>query len=668
MRTETEEIRRNLKYLSLLARDYPSQAAAASEIISTQALLKLPKGTEHFMSDLHGENEAFVHILNSASGVIREKVDQVLGDQVPAAERAELATLIYYPAEKLPQLKAKQPGEAALEGWYSQTLFRLIDICRLVSSKHTRSYVRSCLPSGCGYVLDELLHAHFEDHDKDLYYGQIVGSIIENGRADRFITRLCELIKRLAVDKLHIVGDLFDRGPRPDIILDLLLHHHNVDIQWGNHDVVWMGAAAGSPICCATVIKTTLAYHNHGMLEDSYGINLRHLQRLADHYYGEDDLSIWMPHTDAARGPYTQGMLHRCAVMHKAISIILFKLECAVIDRTPDFQMAGRDYLRRIDFAKGTVDIAGREYPLRDTSFPTVDPADPAALHPDEQLVLDKLVASFRQSAKLQQHVRFLYAKGSVYHIENGNLLYHGAVPMTEKGAFAAERFEGRLYAGRALMDYCDERARQGYYAPEGSAARQSGQDFLWYLWCGKLSPLFGRSAMTTFERLYVADKATHTEIKDPYYTWYNEESACRRILAEFGLPGSCHIINGHVPVQEKNGESPIKGGGRLIVIDGGFCRAYHEKTGIAGYTLTYSSRDMSLRTHQPFISAEKAITENIDIVSRESVLEQENRRILVEDVDEGETLREKVHDLKQLVIAYQLGWIKEAESQDRVW
>ena len=668
MRTETEEIRRNLKYLSLLARDYPSQAAAASEIISTQALLKLPKGTEHFMSDLHGENEAFVHILNSASGVIREKVDQVLGEGVPAPERAELATLIYYPAEKLPQLKAKQPGEAALEGWYSQTLFRLIDICRLVSSKHTRSYVRACLPAGCGYVLDELLHAHFEDHDKDLYYGQIVGSIIENGRADRFITRLCELIKRLAVDKLHIVGDLFDRGPRPDIILDLLLRHHSVDIQWGNHDVVWMGAAAGSPLCCATVMKTTLAYHNHGMLEDSYGINLRHLQRLADHYYGGDDLTVWMPHTDAARGPYTEGMLHRCAVMHKAISIIMFKLECAVIDRNPDFQMEGRDYLRRIDFARGTVDIAGRQYPLRDTSFPTVDPADPAALNPDEQLVLDKLVASFRQSEKLQQHVRFLYAKGSVYHIENGNLLYHGAVPMTEKGAFAAERFEGRLYAGRALMDYCDERARRGYYAPEGSAARQSGQDFLWYLWCGRLSPLFGRSAMTTFERLYVADKATHTEVKDPYYTWYNEESACRRILAEFGLPGSCHIINGHVPVQEKNGESPLKGGGRLIVIDGGFCRAYHEKTGIAGYTLTYSSRDMSLRTHQPFVSAEKAITENIDIVSRENVLEQENRRVLVEDVDEGEILREKVHDLKQLVIAYQLGWIKEAESQDRVW
>ena len=670
MRTENEEIRRNLKYLKLLARDYPSQASAASEIISTQALLKLPKGTEHFMSDLHGENEAFVHILNSASGVIREKVDQVLGEGVPADTRAELATLIYYPAEKLPQLKAKQPSEAALEDWYSATLFRLIDICRLVSSKHTRSYVRSCLPPGCGYVLDELLHAHFEDHDKDLYYGQIVGSIIENGRAERFITRLCELIKRLAVDKLHIVGDLFDRGPRPDIILDMLLRHHNVDIQWGNHDVVWMGAAAGSAICCATVIKTTLAYHNHGMLEDCYGINLRHLQRLADHYYGQDDLTIWMPHADAARGPYTEGMLHRCAVMHKAIAIIMFKLECAVIDRNPDFQMAGRDYLRRIDWQKGTVNIAGRDYPLRDRSFPTVDPADPAALNADERLVLDKLVASFRQSEKLQQHVRFLYAKGSVYHIENGNLLYHGAVPMTEKGAFAAERFEGRAYAGRALMDYCDERARRGYYAPEGTAERQSGQDFLWYLWCGKLSPLFGRSAMTTFERLFVADKSTHTEVKDPYYTWYNEESACRRILSEFGLPGSCHIINGHVPVQEKNGESPIKGGGRLIVIDGGFCRAYHEKTGIAGYTLTYSSRDMSLRTHQPFISAEKAITENIDIVSRENILEQENHRVLVEDIDEGEALREKVHDLKQLVTAYQLGWIKEAETeaQARVW
>ena len=668
MRTETDEIRDNLKYLTLLARDYPSQAAAASEIISTQALLKLPKGTEHFMSDLHGENEAFVHILNSASGVIREKVNQVLGDTVPETTRAELATLIYYPNEKLPQLKAHCTSEEALEQWYTETLLQLIDICRLVSSKHTRDHVRRCLPSSCGYILDELLHAHFEDHDKDLYYGQIVGSIIENGRADRFIERLCELIKHLAVDKLHIVGDLFDRGPRPDIILDLLMRHHNVDIQWGNHDVVWMGAAAGSPICICTVLKTTLAYHNHGMLEDRYGINLRHLQRMAEQFYGEDNLSIWMPHTDAARGPYTKGMLHRCAVMHKAISILMFKLECQVIDRNPDFQMQGRDYLRRIDWEKHTVRIGETEYPLRDTSFPTVDPADPAALNPDEQLVLTKLVQSFRQSEKLQQHVEFLYAKGSVYHIENGNLLYHGAVPMTARGTFAMERFEGHRYSGRALMDYCDARARRGYYAPEDSAARQNGQDFLWYLWCGKLSPLFGRSAMTTFERLYVADPATHTEVKDPYYTWYNDEAVCRRILAEFGLPGTSHIVNGHVPVREKNGESPIKGGGRLVVIDGGFCRAYHEKTGIAGYTLVYSSRTMSLRTHQPFESAEKAVKENLDIISQKNILETENHRILVEDTDEGEVLRERVHDLKQLVTAYQLGWITEARCEDHVW
>ena len=668
MRTETEEIRDNLKYLSLLARDYPSQAAAASEIISTQALLKLPKGTEHFMSDLHGENEAFVHILNSASGVIREKVDIVLGDTVPEGTRAELATLIYYPNEKLPQLKERCADEEALEQWYSETLLRLIDICRLVSSKHTREHVRACLPSSCGYILDELLHAHFEDHDKDLYYGQIVGSIIENGRADKFIVRLCELIKRLAVDKLHIVGDLFDRGPRPDVILDLLMRHHDVDIQWGNHDVVWMGAAAGSPICICTVLKTTLSYHNHGMVEDCYGINLRHLQRMAEQFYGDDDLTIWMPHTDTARGPYTPGMLHRCAVMHKAITILMLKLECQVIDRNPDFEMQDRDFLRRINWEKGTVMVDGREYPMRDTSFPTVDPADPTALNSDEKVVLQKLVQSFRQSEKLQQHVEFLYAKGSVYHIENGNLLYHGAVPMTRKGTFAVERFEGHAYSGRALMDYCDERARRGYFAPEGSAARQSGQDFLWYLWCGKLSPLYGRSAMTTFERLYVEDASTHTEVKDPYYTWYNEEAVCRRILAEFGLPGTSHIVNGHVPVQEKKGESPIKGGGRLVVIDGGFCRAYHEKTGIAGYTLVYSSRTMSLRTHQPFESAEKAVNENLDILSQKNILETENHRILVEETDEGEILREKVHDLKQLVRAYQLGWIKETRCDDSVW
>ncbi len=667
MRTETDEIRDNLKYLTLLSRDYPSQAAAASEIISTQALLKLPKGTEHFMSDLHGENEAFVHILNSASGVIREKVDQVLGDTVPKHTRAELATLIYYPNEKLPQLKARCTSEEALDQWYTETLLRLIDICRLVSSKHTRDHVRRCLPASCGYILDELLHAHFEDHDKDLYYGQIVGSIIENGRADHFIVRLCELIKHLAVDKLHIVGDLFDRGPRPDIILDLLMRHHNVDIQWGNHDVVWMGAAAGSPICICTVLKTTLAYHNHGMLEDCYGINLRHLQRMAEQFYCNDDLSIWMPHTDAARGLHQGNAAPLCrdAQGHQHSDV-----QAGVPCHRPQPGLPDAGARLSAPHRLGKAHGKDRRKGVSAAGYlvPHGGPADPAALHPDEQLVLRKLVQSFRQSEKLQQHVEFLYAKGSVYHIENGNLLYHGAVPMTSRGTFAMERFEGRYYSGRALMDYCDARARRGYYAPEGSAARQSGQDFLWYLWCGKLSPLFGRSAMTTFERLYIEDASTHTEVKDPYYTWYNDEAVCRRILAEFGLPGASHIVNGHVPVREKNGESPIKGGGRLVVIDGGFCRAYHEKTGIAGYTLVYSSRTMSLRTHQPFESAEKAVKDNLDIISQKNILETENHRILVEDTDEGEVLRERVHDLKQLVAAYQLGWITETRCEDHIW
>ena len=665
MQKKTEFTPEQLHFLRLLGKQYPTVQAAGAEIINLQAIMNLPKGTEHFISDIHGEYEAFLHLLNSCSGVIREKLDELFATTLSQHDRNELATLIYYPEEKL-ALVAEEAED--LDEWYRITLYRLLELCRFLASKYTRSKVRHALPQGYADVIDELLHIRYEEPDKRDYYDIIISTIIDIGQAAEVIQAVCQVIKRLAVDHMHIVGDIYDRGPRADVVMDSLLDYHSVDIQWGNHDVVWMGAAAGSPICICTVLKTTLAYHNHGMLEDCYGINLRHLQRMAEQFYGEDDLSIWMPHTDAARGPYTKGMLHRCAVMHKAISILMFKLECQVIDRNPDFQMQGRDFLRRIDWEKHTVRIGEQDYPLRDTAFPTVDPADPAALNDDEKLVLRKLVQSFRQSEKLQQHVEFLYAKGSVYHIENGNLLYHGVVPMTAKGSFAVERFEGRRYSGRALMDYCDARARRGYYAPEGSAERQNGQDFLWYLWCGRLSPLFGRSAMTTFERLYVADPATHEEVKDPYYTWYNDEAACRRILAEFGLPGTSHIVNGHVPVREKNGESPIKGGGRLVVIDGGFCRAYHEKTGIAGYTLVYSSRSMSLRTHQPFESAEKAVRENLDIISQKNILETENHRILVEDTDEGEVLRERVHDLKQLVTAYQLGWIKETRSEDQVW
>ena len=655
-----DQVRKNLKYLMLLAREYPTIAAACSEIINLQAILRLPKGTEHFMSDLHGEYEAFTHILNNASGVIKEKVDRVLGPSVPDEERAEFATLIYYPTQKLDALKA---GCGDLTAWYRQTLYRLIDVCRMVSSKHTRSFVRKRLPPAFAYILDELLHAHFEDHDKEFYYEQILSSIIDVEQADEFIQALCQLIKTLEVFKLHIVGDIFDRGPRPDIIIDHLMAHHSVDIQWGNHDVVWMGAAAGSPLCIATVLRTTLAYNNLETLEDGYGINLRPLALFAEAEYQNCDIHRFYPHVDEARGPYHPSELARVARMHKAIALLMFKLECQVIDRNPDFELGERDFLRRIDYAARTVLIEGKRYPMLDMDFPTVDPTDPARLTRSEQQVLDTLCRSFTQSERLQRHVRFLYAKGGVYHIENDNLMFHGAVPLAESGGFAIETFENRSYAGRSLMDYCDERARRGFFSPEGSAARRSGEDFLWYLWCGKLSPLYGRDKMTTFERLFVADESTHNERKNPYYRFINDTRMDRAILAEFGLnQGHCHIVNGHVPVRAVEGETPLKGGGKLIVIDGGFCRAYHEKTGIAGYTLVYNSHGMSLRVHEPFESTEKAIRENRDILSSVDVFETTERRILVGDTDEGRKLASNVRDLKLLVAAYKAGLVKEKQ------
>lgn len=650
----------HLRYLRLLSQKYQTVAAAASEIIRIEALLRLPKGTEHFMSDLHGEHEAFVHILNSASGVIREKIDTVLGNGVPAEERAELATLIYYPNQKLPELKARQRD---LHAWYRMTLLRLIDLCRFVSSKHTRDHVRRCLPQNCGYILDELLHAHFEDHDKDQYYGEIIESIIRYDRADAYIIRFCEVIKRLAVDRLHIVGDLFDRGPRPDRILDSLMTHHQVDIQWGNHDVVWMGAAAGSPLCIMTVLKTTLAYNNLDTLEGGYGISLRRLERFAQHTYADSDVSRWLPHADQRTAA---GDLTAAARMHKAVTVMMLKLEAQVIARNPDFDLQGRDFLNHMDFAAGTVDYFGTTYPLLDCDFPTVDPANPAALTADEEKIAAELVRSFAESERLQRHVQFLYAHGAFYKMCNGNLLYHGAVPMTEDGAFAAIRFEGTARSGKQLFDYCDRRARQGYSAPVGSPARLAGQDFLWYLWCGAKSPLFGRSAMTTFERLYIADPAAQVEIKDPYYRHIADPHTAEHILREFGLSGEgSHIVNGHVPVRAIEGESPIKGGGRLIIIDGGFCHAYHRRTGIAGYTLVYNSRGLILRTHQPFESVDKAIHEDEDIASKSEYIYTAPQRILVRDTDEGGRKQALIRDLTALVEAYQSGVIAQGVAQE---
>jgi len=482
---------------------------------------------------------------------------------------------------------------------------------------------------------------------------------VRHDRADAYITRLCEVVKWLAVDRLHIVGDLFDRGPRPDRILDSLMAHHQVDIQWGNHDVVWMGAAAGSPLCILTVLKTTLAYNNIDTLENGYGISLRHLERLAQRVYGHSDVTRWMPHTDARNA--AAGDLTATARMHKAVTVLMLKLESQVIARNPDFHMEARDWLHRIDWAAGTVRCGDGTYPLLDADFPTVDPADPAALTAEEQRVVDGLVRAFAESERLQRHIQFLYAHGALYKVCNGNLLYHGAVPMTPEGGFAAHEYEGHAWSGKALFDYCDRRARQGYFAPAGSAARQAGQDFLWYLWCGAQSPLFGRSAMTTFERLYIADPATHAERKDPYYHHINDPRTAEMILNNFGLHGAgCHIVNGHVPVRAIEGESPVKGGGRLIIIDGGFCRAYHQKTGIAGYTLVYNSRGLILRTHQPFESVEKAIHEDEDIASKSEYIYTAPQRIQVCDTDEGVRKRELVRDLEALVEAYQNGLIPQ--------
>lgn len=659
---ELDKVRGDLKYLSLFARDYPSIEEACTEIINLQAILKLPKPTEHFLSDLHGEYEAFTHILNNASGIIKEKVDRVLGDAVSPEERAEFATLIYYPVQKLEQLKPRQPD---LDAWYRQTLFRMIDVCRVVASKYTRSFVRKRMPQNYAYILDELLHAHFEDHDKEFYYGQILSSIIGVGRADDFIEALAGLIKTLSVYKLHIVGDLFDRGPRPDLILEQLMAHHSVDFQWGNHDVVWMGAAAASPICVATVLKTTLAYNNLEAVEDGYGINLRPLALFAENAYRDCDVHRFYPHTDESRGPYHRSELTRVARMHKAITVIMLKLECEVIDREPDFELGDRDFLRRIDFSDETVEVEGKRYPMLDTDLPTVDPADPARLTPEEREVIELLCRSFAESERLQRHVQFLYAKGGIYHIENGNLLFHGAVPLTESGSFSLETFECKSYAGRELMDYCDRRARRGYFAAEGSEERLRGGDFLWYLWCGRLSPLFGRSKMTTFERLFIQNRETWEEKKDPYYRYINDTRMDRYILEEFGLDQThSHIINGHVPVRAVEGETPLKAGGRLIVIDGGFCRAYHERTGIAGYTLVYNSRGMSLRVHEPFESTEKAIAQNRDIVSSVDVFETNEKRMLVTDTDEGRRLEAKIEDLKRLVTAYKSGLLKQGGAE----
>ena len=648
----------SLRYLQMLSRQYPTVQAASTEIINLQAILNLPKGTEHFISDVHGEYEAFLHILNSASGVVREKVDELFSTSVSKAERDTLATLIYYPREKLEEIRQETED---MEEFYRITFHRLIDVCRLASSKYTRSKVRKALPKEYAYIIDELLNTNYEVHDKRDYYENIISTIIDIDRADDFIIAVCDLIKRMVVDHLHLVGDVFDRGPRADIIMDSLMEHHSVDIQWGNHDVLWMGAATGSRTLVATVLSNSIHYNNIEVIETGYGISLRPLALFANEVYRDTDCSCFEVKVASAEAEASEKDMALSARMHKAITIILFKLEGQKILRNPGFGMEDRLLLDKIDYENKCITIHGVKYDLADTDFPTVDREHPYELSPEEDELINQLTASFEHSEKLQRHVRFLYSKGGLYKVYNGNLLLHGCVPLTEDGEILTFNIGGKRLGGRAFMDYAESVARQGYYAKPGSPERQFGMDFLWFLWCGRNSPVFGRDRMTTFERRLIKDESAWTEPKNAYYTYYNDPAVCDRLLKEFGLEGPhCHIINGHVPVKSKKGESPIKGGGKLIVIDGGFCRAYQPTTGIAGYTLIYNSNCYRIVSHKPFSGKENAIRRNWDIASTSTIFERMETRVKIAETDVGAQLQNQADDLKALLRAYRMGEVLE--------
>ena len=653
----------NLHYLKMLAKQYPTVQAASTEIINLQAILNLPKGTEHFVSDVHGEHEAFLHILNSASGVVREKLDELLGASVSRHDLDQLATLIYYPREKLEEITRETED---MREWYRITFHRLIELCRYVSSKYTRSKVRKAMPKEYAYIIDELIHTHYEDNDKRDYYENIISTIIDIDRAPNFLIQLCALIKRLAVDRLHLVGDIFDRGPGADQVLDALMKYHSVDIQWGNHDVLWMGAASGSRTLVATVLANSLKYNNLEVIETGYGISLRPLSVFANEVYqdcGVERFTVKLTGADESR--YSERDKLLAARMHKAITIILFKLEGQKILRNPSFGMDDRLQLDKIDYENRCITIDGVTHPLLDTEFPTVDRNDPYRLTPEEDEVINQLTRSFCLSEKLQRHVRFLYSKGSLYRIYNGNLLFHGCIPMTEKGELMEFSVGCDKLSGREFLDYADLTARRAYYSEPGSSERVWGMDFLWWLWAGRNSPIFGRDRMTTFERRFIEDESTWTEPKNPYYQLYNDPAVCDMILREFGLEGpQCHIINGHVPVKSKKGESPIKGGGKLLVIDGGFCKAYQKTTGIAGYTLIYNSNCMRLVSHEPFSGKANAIRENRDIASTSVVFERLDSRMKIMDTDNGRQLKEQISDLMALLWAYRHGEIVEDHKE----
>ena len=655
-----ESIVSDLRYLQLLSRSFPTIADASTEIINLEAILNLPKGTEHFLSDVHGEYEAFQHVLKNASGAVKRKVNEIFGNTLREAEKKELCTLIYYPEEKLRLVKEY---ETDIDDWYLITLNQLVKVCQNVSSKYTRSKVRKALPKDFSYILQELLHESNIDPNKHAYINVIISTIISTKRADDFIIAMCNLIQRLTIDSLHIVGDIYDRGPGAHIIMDLLCDYHNFDIQWGNHDILWMGAASGNEACMANVIRLSMRYANLSTLEDGYGINLLPLATFAMETYANDPCTIFAPKMDFSDGNYNEKTLRLITQMHKAITIIQLKLEAEIISRRPEFGMEKRRLLHLIDYERGLFCYEGKEYPLRDTNFPTINPADPYRLTDEERELMTKIHASFMNSEKMKKHMRCLFTYGGMYTVCNSNLLYHASMPLNEDGSFKHVRIGKKEYWGRKLLLKTDQLMRTAYFDEEGEE-KNFALDYVWYMWCGPDAPSYDKDKMATFERYFVADKELSKETKGYYYALRNRVDICDQILREFGVePGPhSHIINGHVPVKTIKGEKPIKADGKLLVIDGGFSKAYQPETGIAGYTLVYHSHGLQLVQHQPFESTQKAIEEGQDIKSTTILVDYSTQRVLVKHTDKGRELVTQIADLNKLLVAYRTGFIKEKE------
>lgn len=655
--THKKDIEKDIRYLQLLSRLFPTIASASTEIINLEAILNLPKGTEHFLTDIHGEYEAFQHVLKNASGSIKRKVNEIFGSSLRETEKKELCTLIYYPDEKIQLVKQV---EEDIDDWYMTTLNQLVRVCQTVSSKYTRSKVRKSLPNDFSYIIQELLHETESDPNKQAYFNKIITTIISTGRADDFIIAMCNLIQRLTIDSLHIVGDIFDRGPGAHIIMDTLCDYHNVDIQWGNHDLLWMGAAAGNNGCIANVIRISMRYGNLTTLEEGYSINLLPLATFAMDTYANDPCTMFAAKQKFADQTYTEKTLRLIAQMHKAISVIQFKLEGDIIKRHPEYGMQNRLLLDKVDYERGIFKLGDKEYEMLDKTFPTIDPKDPYQLTPEEQILVDKLHYSFVNSEKLQKHIKCLFTYGSMYLVSNKNLLFHASIPLDKNGDFKIIEIRGEKVSGKRLLDKVDQMVRSAYFE-EDEAERQYCLDYVWYLWCGKDSPSFDKDKMATFERYFIADKELHKEEKGCYYVLRDREDICNKILNEFGIDDiHSHIINGHVPVKTIKGEQPIKANGKMLVIDGGFSKAYQPETGIAGYTLVFHSRALQLVQHEPFESRQKAIEEGLDIKSNTFLVEFNSQRMMVKDTDKGAELQTQVRDLKKLLAAYRHGLIKE--------